>query len=558
MARGIGNVGSGITPPNLGQPLQPQPLATPTPASTPAPPTGQLTPIDANAPLQPVPDAGRVAADPTASGTAAPTGVINLAPIINLFTPVTVAAAERADVEVEIGAVQVDLQRLSPQVLDKIGKAMFQDLPELHLQVTEVLQGMVAAGSRTPPPGGASSDRAGLAPAIAAGQGNLPANSAQVSRSFEDYLSRVPTDPAALVQWVLRESYLEQLQDLAFYAQKVRFFNETKRLIREEAQRARNRLAGLGNEKDTFQLDPPFETKQFDGSFNGQGSSGGSGAVTPEQQAQLDKRKADQAELEQLRQAREAAPLIPRSAKVSEITQSMNAAGSGWSKHDYAGVQTSKEAMKERLLEDVDKFLAWFETLPPEQQRAVLATMDFEVNVRGRKPGAGDPYDHDSKQGGKLIPPPDCKDVGAWLEVELKKKVGQWVDQAANAHGGGGAVDLRELCFRPSIKGTSDFAITWNESAPKSARELELEKSLGLADVSDGWTEGEACMTKGELDNYIKHLEEKLNTVGDDAQLANVDLQNNLQKQQQLLQMLSNISKMLHDTASGIIRKIGG
>jgi hypothetical protein len=45
--------------------------------------------------------------------------------------------------------------------------------------------------------------------------------------------------------------------------------------------------------------------------------------------------------------------------------------------------------------------------------------------------------------------------------------------------------------------------------------------------------------------------------VGDDAQLANVDLQNLLQKQQQVIQMMGNISKMLHDTAMAVIRKIG-
>jgi len=45
---------------------------------------------------------------------------------------------------------------------------------------------------------------------------------------------------------------------------------------------------------------------------------------------------------------------------------------------------------------------------------------------------------------------------------------------------------------------------------------------------------------------------------GDDAQLANVDLQNILQKQQQTLQLMSNVSKMLHDTAASVIRKIGG
>ena len=53
-------------------------------------------------------------------------------------------------------------------------------------------------------------------------------------------------------------------------------------------------------------------------------------------------------------------------------------------------------------------------------------------------------------------------------------------------------------------------------------------------------------------------LEERLNSVGDDAQLANVDLQNVLQKQQQTLQMMSNISKMLYDTAQSVLRKIGG
>jgi hypothetical protein len=61
-----------------------------------------------------------------------------------------------------------------------------------------------------------------------------------------------------------------------------------------------------------------------------------------------------------------------------------------------------------------------------------------------------------------------------------------------------------------------------------------------------------------QLDNEIARWEEKLNSIGDDAQLANIDLQNILQKQQQVLQMLSNISKITHDTAMEIIRKIGG
>jgi hypothetical protein len=60
------------------------------------------------------------------------------------------------------------------------------------------------------------------------------------------------------------------------------------------------------------------------------------------------------------------------------------------------------------------------------------------------------------------------------------------------------------------------------------------------------------------MEDYIKLLEDRLSSLGDDAQLANVDLQNELQKQQQTLQMLTNISKMLHDTALAIVRKISG
>ncbi len=64
--------------------------------------------------------------------------------------------------------------------------------------------------------------------------------------------------------------------------------------------------------------------------------------------------------------------------------------------------------------------------------------------------------------------------------------------------------------------------------------------------------------TQDELSGYIHNLEQQLNSIGDDAQLANIDLQNALQKQQQLIQMLSNVSKMLNDTAMAVIRKIGG
>lgn len=56
----------------------------------------------------------------------------------------------------------------------------------------------------------------------------------------------------------------------------------------------------------------------------------------------------------------------------------------------------------------------------------------------------------------------------------------------------------------------------------------------------------------------IVHLEQKLKDGGDDAGIANVDLQNALQKQQQTLQMMSKISKSMHQGAMNVIRNMKG
>ena len=62
--------------------------------------------------------------------------------------------------------------------------------------------------------------------------------------------------------------------------------------------------------------------------------------------------------------------------------------------------------------------------------------------------------------------------------------------------------------------------------------------------------------TRGRLEAYIRDLETQLATVGDDATLANIDLQNVLQKQRQAIQIISNISKTWHDMAMAAIQNI--
>jgi hypothetical protein len=72
-------------------------------------------------------------------------------------------------------------------------------------------------------------------------------------------------------------------------------------------------------------------------------------------------------------------------------------------------------------------------------------------------------------------------------------------------------------------------------------------------------TFGERTLTSPKaLADHISALEGGLQTVGDDAQLANVDLQNCLQQQQQTLQVISRMAKELHDTMTAIVHKMGG
>lgn len=60
----------------------------------------------------------------------------------------------------------------------------------------------------------------------------------------------------------------------------------------------------------------------------------------------------------------------------------------------------------------------------------------------------------------------------------------------------------------------------------------------------------------GAADPEIRRLEAELQTTGDDAQLSNVDLQNKVQKQQELVQILTQIAKQLHEAAMAVIRNM--
>ncbi len=68
--------------------------------------------------------------------------------------------------------------------------------------------------------------------------------------------------------------------------------------------------------------------------------------------------------------------------------------------------------------------------------------------------------------------------------------------------------------------------------------------------------EGKDIKNMGELENYIKEMESKLSSVGDDAQVQNINLQSIMQKQAQVVQTLSNLQKLLHDTAMAVVQRL--
>lgn len=104
-------------------------------------------------------------------------------------------------------------------------------------------------------------------------------------------------------------------------------------------------------------------------------------------------------------------------------------------------------------------------------------------------------------------------------------------------------------------KPTNVILESWNAYV---TRQVRAKKPLDVQQTIRQVKSQAEAQVKARTELEKARLSGRLNSIGDDAQLANVELQNLLQKQQQTLQMMSNISKMMHDTATSIIRKIGG
>lgn len=117
---------------------------------------------------------------------------------------------------------------------------------------------------------------------------------------------------------------------------------------------------------------------------------------------------------------------------------------------------------------------------------------------------------------------------------------------------------LREAYLQPSrdLKNSADKVKFHQDQITEARREIaNLRDQLARlpSGKPDPNTVKRAILTKS-----LREWEVRLAKSADDAQLANIDLQNVLHKRQQTLQMLSNILKNFTDTAMAVIARIGG
>jgi hypothetical protein len=374
----------------------------------------------------------------------------------------------------------------------------------------------------------------------------------------------IPENINALVQWVLRESYLESTNDLKFFAEKVKFFNEAKKQIRDELNAARKTLQPVAGQDGKTRLPTEFIALPIVTEYSGivesqQGSQTGSRLqqLTAESEA---RQAAEQVEIAELTEQWEALPDVE--FEQQQISDSRKFDGTG----DY------------NVLDDLDgpvkaEALLHFRSMSPQEQQALIEhLLETPINIRSEvreSDNADDRYINQSTASSTGLRVTDIGEHRHWgstynfsenvrpmlpaetFEQYLDYALGQIsAVRVGNIDGKEGKIKVREIKLTITLPGGSA-----RPDAP--ARLVELDPSLAATSQAVGsteFTEGEPIQTKAALEDYIKTMEEKLQGVGDDSQLANVDLQNVLQKMQQVLQQMSNISKKINDTALAIIR----
>lgn len=372
-------------------------------------------------------------------------------------------------------------------------------------------------------------------------------------------------DVNAFVQQVLRECYLLGNLDLQMYGERVKSLNEMKKKIREEADRARKVKSDWAAQAqgDANWVSPTvYETVKVDGAqmalipgayadvqatANAAGHLAGSDAVAGAPRASgffaagSSLESGDSALMEsigfygadsiQKNYLKELAGIIPK-MNASDVQQYLlpvlrELLDAG---HHGSIVQLFRSMTDEQVMMVVANGIS------PEAMRRLENKEFGEITARIRT--------------AELNLMPDAEHVPGTVVTQLEaRKV--WSDYEA-----------KKNPARPEDNGSLarlGHARDGSLSRYDAQRRLPSDTAGAQTATTEGPSEQtppSTVDTVEKMEAYVKYLEEQMNSVGDDAQLANVDLQNCLQKQQQTMQMMSTISKMLHEVTMAIIRNM--
>jgi len=136
------------------------------------------------------------------------------------------------------------------------------------------------------------------------------------------------------------------------------------------------------------------------------------------------------------------------------------------------------------------------------------------------------------------------------LEAELSAVEQDLAGYAAKVE----AINELKSAVREEISCLQEELMNWPDDG--STREITYSDWIQNADGSFTETEYTKTMTKAEVQNLVEKLEALLETMGDQSQMDKMKLQDAMNSQSQLMQMMSNLSKMFHDTAMAIVRNL--
>ncbi len=124
------------------------------------------------------------------------------------------------------------------------------------------------------------------------------------------------------------------------------------------------------------------------------------------------------------------------------------------------------------------------------------------------------------------------------------------------------------ICYGQTAEDYCDKGIAYfnkgifDKAIAEFKKAIEINSTMDMPGSATSWYNlMQSLMTcqvslLSSLEEEIEAFEEVLNSIGDDCQLAKLDLQAKLQGQQQVLLMITNIVKMMGEMADAVVRNI--